>query len=52
MSGHSPPVQKVLEAVDDYEERPNGFWCLCPAHDDHDPSLHVEAAEGGRVLLV
>lgn len=45
------PVEKVLEAVDDYEARANGFWCLCPAHDDHDPSLHVEEAEDGSALF-
>jgi hypothetical protein len=28
------PVEKVLEAVDRYEKRHNGFWCICPAHDD------------------
>jgi hypothetical protein len=45
------PVEKVLEVVDRYEERHNGFWCICPAHDDHAPSLHVEEAEDGRALL-
>jgi 5S rRNA maturation endonuclease (ribonuclease M5) len=45
------PVEKVLEAVDYYEARANGFWCLCPAHDDHDPSLHVEEAEDGSALF-
>jgi hypothetical protein len=45
------PVEKVLEAVDDYEARASGFWCLCPAHDDHDPSLHVEEAEDGSALF-
>jgi 5S rRNA maturation endonuclease (ribonuclease M5) len=46
------PVEKVLEAVDDYEERANGYWCVCPAHDDHNPSLHVEMAEDGSALFV
>ena len=45
------PIEKVLEVVDRYEERHNGLWCICPAHDDHDPSLHVEEAEDGRALL-
>ena len=38
--------------VDGYEERANGFWCICPANDDHELSLHVEEAEDGTVLLV
>jgi putative DNA primase/helicase len=46
------PVEKVLEAVDAFEERANGFWCICPAHDDHDPSLHVEEGEDGQVLVI
>ena len=46
------PVEKVLEAVDRYEKRHNGFWCICPAHDDHQPSLHVEEAEDGRALII
>lgn len=45
------PVEKVLEVVDRYEERHNGLWCICPAHEDRDPSLHVEEAEDGRALL-
>jgi putative DNA primase/helicase len=46
------PVEKVLEVVDRYEERHNGLWCICPAHDDHNPSLHVQEAEDGSALLV
>jgi hypothetical protein len=46
------PVEKVLEVVDRYEERHNGFWCICPAHDDHDPSLHVEEGEDGQALVI
>jgi putative DNA primase/helicase len=46
------PVEKVLAVVDRYEERHNGFWCICPAHDDHDPSLHVEEGEDGQVLVI
>src|SRR5215212_9207975 len=45
------PVEKVLKVVDGYKERHNGLWCICPAHDDHNPSLHVEEAEDGRALL-
>jgi AAA domain len=46
------PVEKVLEAVDHYEERHNGFWCICPAHPDRVPSLHVEEGEDGQALAI
>jgi hypothetical protein len=46
------PVEKVLEAVDRYEKRHNGFWCICPAHDDHNPSLHVQQGNDGRALII
>jgi 5S rRNA maturation endonuclease (ribonuclease M5) len=46
------PVEKILEAVDRYEERNSGFWCICPAHDDHDPSLHLEEGEDGQALVI
>jgi putative DNA primase/helicase len=46
------PVEKVLEAVDRYEKRHNGFWCICPAHDDHNPSLHVQQGDDGRALII
>jgi len=46
------PVEKVLNRVEGVEERANGYWCICPAHDDHNPSLHVEEGEDGRVLMV
>jgi DNA primase len=45
-------VQKVLEVLEGVEERANGFWALCPAHDDHDPSLHIEEKEGGQVVYI
>lgn len=41
----------MLEHVDHYEARANSFWCVCPAHNDHDPSLHVVEGEDGRALL-
>jgi putative DNA primase/helicase len=46
------PVEKVLEAVDDYEERSDGYWCICPNHDDHYPSLHLKEAKDGTALLI
>lgn len=44
-------VERVLEVLDGVEQRRNGWWALCPAHEDHDPSLHVEEGDDGRALL-
>lgn len=46
------PLEKVLERVEGVQEQRNGFWALCPAHDDHNPSLHIQTGEDGRALLV
>lgn len=46
------PLEKVLDRVEGVEEQANGYWALCPAHDDRNtPNLHVTEGEDGRVLL-
>jgi hypothetical protein len=45
-------VERVLEHVEGIQKRSNGFWALCPAHDDHDPSLHIQEADNGNALLI
>lgn len=30
---------------------PKQWMALCPAHDDHDPSLSIEVGEDGRILI-
>jgi hypothetical protein len=45
------PLEKILEYVEGVEQKGNSFWALCPAHDDHKPSLHIEEADDGRALL-
>ena len=45
------PVEKVLDRLEGIRES-NGSWkALCPAHDDHNPSLHVSVNAVGEVLL-
>ena len=44
-------VGKVLEVLEGVVEKHNGFWALCPAHDDHDPSLHIQEGDDGRALV-
>ena len=46
------PIDRVLEHVEGVEERGNGFWALCPAHDDNDPSLHIQEGDDGRALVI
>jgi hypothetical protein len=45
------PVQKTLGVLEGVEHRANGTWALCPAHDDHDPSLNIKEGDDGRALL-
>src|SRR3712207_2983249 len=45
------PIDKVLEALEDYAERGDEIQVLCPAHDDIEPSLSIKEANDGRVLL-
>jgi hypothetical protein len=53
MSG--APLAGVYAALERAECRPRGpehrFTALCPAHDDHTPSLSVREGADGRVLV-
>jgi hypothetical protein len=45
------PVEKVLDRLQGVRQS-NGSWkALCPAHDDHEPSLSVREGDDDRVLL-
>jgi energy-coupling factor transporter ATP-binding protein EcfA2 len=43
-------LDEVLARLEEVESRGGGYIACCPAHDDHRPSLKVDA-KGGRVLL-
>lgn len=49
------PLEKVLHRLREkgIEPRPSGdgYSCRCPAHDDHSPSLSIDSADDGKVLL-
>lgn len=47
----SEPVRAVLAELEGVTETGNGWTALCPAHDDHHPSLSVAVADDGRCLL-
>ncbi len=44
-------VDKVLEHVQGVQKTRTGFKALCPAHDDHNPSLHIDEADDGSALV-
>jgi putative DNA primase/helicase len=49
----SPPVEKVLDRLEDYKEHRGEFRARCPAHQGNsDNSLSVKPGDDGRALLV
>lgn len=47
----SPPVTAVLERLAGVTPSGGGWKALCPAHDDHQPSLQVDEGDDGRCLV-
>jgi putative DNA primase/helicase len=45
------PINRILRLLPDAHPAGRGWKALCPAHDDHDPSLSISEAEDGRVLM-
>jgi 5S rRNA maturation endonuclease (ribonuclease M5) len=45
------PIDLVLSRLKGTKETKNGWDALCPAHDDHNPSLGVKVMEDGTVLI-
>lgn len=49
---NSGPVDGILARLQGVQRvGPNKWKALCPAHDDHSPSLSIREAEDGKVLL-
>jgi len=46
-------IEEIARALGCGKERPtsSGWSTLCPAHDDHNPSLHLSTGEGGKLLV-
>jgi hypothetical protein len=44
-------LRRVLDRLDGVRPTTNGWTALCPAHDDHNPSLSVSAGDDSRVLV-
>ena len=47
----NPQLSKVLERLKGVIKSGNGYKALCPAHDDHKPSLSISEGDDGRVLI-
>jgi hypothetical protein len=45
------PVDLVLGRLEGVRERGEGYQALCPAHEDHEPSLSISQGEDGRALI-
>lgn len=45
------PIDLVLDRLDGVKERGENYQALCPAHDDHEPSLSIAEGEDGRALV-
>jgi len=46
------PLEHVLALLEGVRPQGSGFIALCPAHDDHRPSLGVSLGDDGRVLVL
>jgi hypothetical protein len=45
-------LSRVLDRLERVKQTGSGRWiALCPAHEDHSPSLSIRALEDGRVLV-
>ena len=45
------PLDKVLDGLEGARQS-NGSWqAICPAHDDHEPSLSISEGDDGRALV-
>lgn len=47
----SPAVARFLGAVDGARRSRDGWMALCPAHDDHNPSLSIAEGDDGCCLI-
>jgi hypothetical protein len=45
------PLDDILAGLQGVKRSGDGYVALCPAHDDHEPSLSVTAASDGSVLV-
>lgn len=44
-------LNRVLSRLERVRKAGGVFWALCPAHDDHHPSLNITETNEGKILL-
>jgi putative DNA primase/helicase len=47
----NPAIENVLARLEHVREVTGGWSALCPAHEDHNPSLSVGVGDDGRILI-
>ena len=50
-AGSAGSLSVLLNSLEGVKQIPNGWEALCPAHDDHRPSLAIKVAADGKVLV-
>ena len=45
------PIERVLQKLNHVIEKRGSWMALCPAHDDHQPSLSIRQGKDDCVLL-
>lgn len=49
---NEPMISNFLSKLKGVKQTSNNSWkALCPAHDDHDPSLSISTGNDGRILI-
>lgn len=52
MYKHTPvDIKRIAHALGKATPNGQGYTCLCPAHNDRNPSLSVSRGNDGRMLL-
>src|SRR5215211_7152051 len=51
VSDQLTPIERVLDRLEGVKAQNGYFMAICPAHDDHDPSLSIEEGDDGRALI-
>ena len=44
-------IESIAKALGKDSPSGGGYSCLCPAHDDHNPSLSISLGNDGKLLL-
>lgn len=51
LTANMRPIAKVIQKLSGVKKQGKAYIALCPAHDDHNPSLKVSEGRDGRALI-